>query len=216
MFTGLVADVGRVLAVRPAGKGRSLLIQTAFDLDQVELGASIAHDGVCLTVETKDKDRFTVTAGRETLEVTTLGGWSVGRKVHLEQALRVGDHLGGHLVQGHVDGVGAVLSVDKQQESWVIWVEAPPDLARYMVTKGSVCIDGVSLTVNQVRGAAFRVNIIPHTATNTHMTELSPGSRVNLEVDVLARYVERLLEGKREGLTMDRLRELGYGHGERS
>ena len=213
MFTGLVADVGKVLSVKPAGSGRTLLIQTAFDLDQVELGASIAHDGICLTVETKTKDRFTVTAGKETLDKTTLGGWGVGRKVHLEQALRVGDRLGGHLVQGHVDGVGTVRSVDKHQESWVIWVEAPQELARYMVTKGSVCIDGVSLTVNQVRGASFRVNIIPHTASNTHMTELGPGSKVNLEVDVLARYVERLLEGNREGLTFERLRELGYGHG---
>jgi riboflavin synthase len=217
MFTGLVTDLGTILSVKPREKGVVLSLRTAYDLSTVELGASIAVDGVCLTVETKDAGLFTATAGRETMERTTLGVRRPGDRVHLEQALRAGDRLGGHLVQGHVDGVGTLRSSFEDGESWVLWVEAPPELSRYIAEKGSICIDGVSLTVNELRGDAFRVNVIPHTARSTHMTTRRPGEGVNLEVDVLARYVERLLRAESGGgnLSFERLRALGYTGKER-
>lgn len=210
MFTGLVTDLGEVVQIRPRGRGLSIVIRTAYDLAKVQEGDSIACDGVCLTAETFGADTFTITAGRETLDHSTLGTWRVGRKVHLEQAMAVGDRLGGHIVQGHVDGVGRIRSASKQQESLVIWIEAPHQLTRYMVAKGSVCMDGVSLTINEVQGNAFRVNVIPHTASNTHLLDLKAGEKVNLEVDVIARYVERLLQGDRGGMSFERLRNLGY------
>ncbi len=211
MFTGLVEDVGTVTAVRPQGHGRVLTLQTALPLDQVALGASIAVDGVCLTAEAFGPDSFTVTAGQETLAVTTIGGLQRGRRVNLEQALRVGDRLGGHLVQGHVDGVGQVKTVTPSRESLVVWVDVPPPLRRYVAVKGSITVDGVSLTVNELAGGAFRVNLIPHTVASTTLGDRRPGDPVNLEVDLLARYVERLLAEPGEGLTFERLRDLGYG-----
>ena len=210
MFTGLITDLGQVISVTRRDRGLTAVLRTRYDLSQVELGASIAVDGVCLTVEHKGADSFTVTAGQETLDRSTLGELAVGRRVHLEQAMRLGDRMGGHIVQGHVDGVGRLRSIRKLGESWVLWIEAPQALTRYIVEKGSICVDGVSLTVNELDGLAFRVNIIPHTAEFTHMTERGPHDRVNLEVDVLARYVERLLAAPRGGLTLERLRELGY------
>jgi riboflavin synthase len=227
MFTGLVEDTGAIIASRPAGNGRSLTIRTRIPAAEIAIGDSIACDGVCLTAETIGSDSFTVTAGIETLQKTTVGSWSAGRSVHLERALRVGDRLGGHLVQGHVDGVAEVASLSKAAESVVIWIRAPGDLAKYVVTKGSICVDGVSLTVNEVQdlrspggslrasstladGSLFRVNIIPHTATVTRLGGLSAGDRVNLEVDLLARYVERLLGGSAGGLTEEKLRQHGF------
>lgn len=212
MFTGLVSDVGVVVSRSPLGDGVRLTIRTAYDLDQVEQGASIACDGVCLTAETFGPDTFTVAAGKETLDRTTAGSWRPGRRLHLEQALRVGDRLGGHIVQGHVDGVGRTVSIQQQAESWVIWIQPPRDIGRYLVEKGSVTVDGVSLTVNEVRSdGSFRINIIPHTITATHLGDLRAGTQVNLEVDVIARYVERLLTPSGGGLTLERLAELGYG-----
>lgn len=212
MFTGLIADLGTLRAVRAHGKGVRLVIQTAFDLSTIEVGASIACDGICLTAEAFGADTFEVTAGRETMDCTTLGTWKPGRRVHLEQALRLQDRLGGHLVSGHVDGVGQVRSSVVQAESTVIWIEVPQPLARYVAEKGSVCVDGVSLTINEVRANSFRVNIIPHTVENTHLGSPA-GQGVNIEVDLLARYVERILTGGDGGggLTLDRLAELGFG-----
>lgn len=223
MFTGLIEDVGTVVAVRPVGGGggRELTVRTAIPVAEIAVGDSVAMDGVCLTAETFGADHLTVTAGRETLALTTVGEWAAGRRVNLERALRVGDRLGGHLVAGHVDGPGHVESADKRGESWVIWVATPPELSRYVAAKGSICMDGVSLTVNELRparrggGDAFRVNIIPHTAAETTLAGYTPGRAVNLEVDLLARYVERLLAGgaagqEGGGLTLERLRELGY------
>lgn len=193
MFTGLVEDTGAVVERSPLGHGVRLVLRTALPLADVAIGDSIACDGCCLTVEGIDGDRFSVTAGRETLDKTTLGTWQPGRRVHFERALRVGDRLGGHLVQGHVDGVGVVVRAAVEAESLVAWLEAPADLARLVATKGSVAVDGVSLTVNEVAGAQFRVNLIPHTVAVTHLGELTAGRPVNLEVDVIARYVERIL-----------------------
>lgn len=212
MFTGLVEDVGTIVAVARRGEGRELTIRTALPLAEVALGDSIAVDGACLTVETMGADRFVAVAGRETLELTTLSRAAPGTRVHLERALRVGDRLGGHIVQGHVDGLGRIVRVEPAQESLVLWVEAPADLARYLVPKGSVTIDGVSLTVNEVDDVRFRVNIVPHTVRVTRLGELPPGTMVNLEVDVLAKYVERLLglPPPGSGLTLDQLVRNGF------
>jgi riboflavin synthase len=146
------------------------------------------------------------------MEKTSLAAITVGSGLHLERALRVGDRLGGHFVQGHVDGVGRVLSIEQNQESWVIWVEVPRDLARYVASKGSICIDGVSLTVNEVSRQGFRVNIVPHTIDVTNMGNLRVGSRVNLEVDILAKYVERMVVGTEDsmGVTIEDLTRTGF------
>jgi riboflavin synthase len=195
VFTGLVEDTGSIASVAARDGGKILSIRTKIPLSEVAIGDSISVDGACLTAETLRGDVFTVVAGRETLARTTLGDARVGRKVHLERALRMGDRLGGHLVQGHVDGVGTVRSSSVQGESQVVWVDVPAELARYIAEKGSVCVDGVSLTVNEVARASFRVNLIPHTTKVTHLGDIRAGKKVNVEVDVLAKYVERLLSG---------------------
>ena len=212
MFTGLVEDTGSVVSVRPLGNGVELRLRTKIALEQVEMGASIAVNGVCLTVESVDGDCFTATAGIETLKLTTTGGLKAGSTVHLEQALRVGDRLGGHLVQGHVDGVGRVHRIERQRESMLIWIEMPADLSRYVAAKGSICIDGVSLTVNDISGRIFRVNIVPHTTEVTRLGAFSVDNLVNLEVDILAKYVERMLLGDQDsdGITPEKLRRYGF------
>jgi len=213
MFTGLVQDTGEIAAVRADAGGRVLAVRTGLPLAQVAIGDSIAVDGVCLTVETLEGDTFTATAGPETLSLTTLGGFRAGRRVHLEQALALGERLGGHLVQGHVDCTGTVTSASRQGDAQVIWIEAPAHDARYIAAKGSICVDGVSLTVNEVQGRRFRVNIVPHTLQVTRMGDYRPGDAVNLEVDILAKYVERLLSTAEpgKGLTLDTLRKNGFG-----
>lgn len=208
MFTGLVTDLGTVRSVRPAGTGRLLWITTQFT--GLELGESIACDGVCLTVEAMEAGAFQATAGEETLRRSTWGHRQVGHRVHLERALRLGDRLGGHLVQGHVDGVGTVRRLEPR-DGWLgIYVEAPAELQRYLVEKGSVCIEGVSLTVNSAENGLFSVGLIPHTSTVTRLASLRPGDRVNLETDILAKYVERLLKGDRSGVDLDMLRRHGF------
>jgi len=215
MFTGLVEDVGTIVSVQPRGRGRALVIRTALPLSDVAIGDSIAVDGVCLTAEAIDADTFDAVAGRETLSRSTLIDARPGRRVHLERALALGDRLGGHLVQGHVDGLGRVRRVSDQQESWVVWIEVPAELRRYVANKGSITIDGVSLTVNELGDGAMRLNVVPHTARATRLGTLRPGDPVNLEVDVLAKYVERLLGAAgrgpaHEGLTPELLRTYGY------
>lgn len=214
MFTGLVEDTGILVGTREEGGGRVLTIRTSIPMSEVAVGDSIAVDGCCLTAERFTDDGFVATAGRETLKLTTLGAMQEGRRVHLERALRVGDRLGGHLVQGHVDGMGEIRSIEALQESIVVWVTVPQSLSRYVAAKGSICIDGVSLTVNEIDGNAFRVNLVPHTAEVTHMGEAKPGDTVNLEVDILAKYVERmLLTGEMPhsgGLTREALERAGY------
>ena len=193
MFTGIVTDVGRVVSVADRG-GRRFVLSTGFDMRPVSLGASISCAGCCLTVVEKTESRFSVDASGETLSKTTLGAWAEGTEVNLERALRLGDELGGHLVSGHVDGVGDVVSIREEGASRRIIFEVPPGLARYIASKGSIAVDGVSLTVNEVDGRRFGVNIIPHTWTHTTFRNLVAGSRVNLEIDLLARYVARLMD----------------------
>lgn len=193
MFTGIVTDVGKVRAVEKRGDTR-FVIGTDYDLATVEVGASIACDGVCLTVVDKGPDWFAVDASAETLGCTTLGDWSAGRTVNLERSLRVGDELGGHIVTGHVDAVAKAVETRPEGDSRRITFEVPPALARYLAPKGAVAVDGVSLTVNEVAGSRFGVNIIPHTQSHTTFGRIRPGDRVNIEIDVLARYVARLAE----------------------
>ncbi|MCL6556610.1 MAG: riboflavin synthase [Burkholderiales bacterium] len=192
MFTGIVQAVGRVREATPRGEGLRLTIDAGdLDLEDVSIGDSIAVNGVCLTVVEKGDSHFKVEVSAETLRCTT--GFAPGDAVNLEKALRLADRLGGHLVSGHVDGVGVVTRREALAECVLLEVEAPPALARYIAAKGSITLDGVSLTVNEVEGERFRVNLIPHTLLVTTLTHLAPGRRVNLEVDLLARYAERLL-----------------------
>jgi len=193
MFTGIVTDLGEVLDI--SGKGDVLFkIRTSFDVKQVPIGASIANNGVCLTVVDRGSDWFAVQASAETLDKTTLGGWKAGDRINLERAMCIGDELGGHIVSGHVDGVATVVAIRPENESLRFTFEVPEPLKRFVAPKGSVAIDGVSLTVNEVEGARFGVNIIPHTRSVTAFGGYVVGSRVNMEIDMLARYVARLLE----------------------
>lgn len=199
MFTGIVTGLGTVRAVVPIGGGQDMRLVIGVpagwaDMAAIPLGASIACNGCCLTAVELGADWFAVTASAETLSKTTLGGWAAGTRVNLERPLKVGDELGGHIVSGHVDGLGEVVSATPEQGS-VRWVfSVAPGIARFIAPKGSVAIDGVSLTVNEVSGNSFGVNIIPHTAEVTGFGLLKPGHRVNIEIDTVARYVARLAE----------------------
>jgi riboflavin synthase len=197
MFTGIISDIGEV-AARAGGR---FTIRCGYAADGIALGASIACDGACLTAVAVEPagagSRFAVDVSNETLSKTTLDDWQAGRRINLERALKAGDELGGHIVAGHVDGVGRIKEVRSDGESRRFTIEAPPDLARYIASKGSVALDGISLTVNEVEGNAFGINIIPHTLTHTTLGAKKPGDRVNLEVDVFARYVARLMEFRR-------------------
>ncbi|MFN3524084.1 MAG: riboflavin synthase [Phenylobacterium sp.] len=194
MFTGIVTDVGRVRAVRDTNRDRRFEIETRFDLSTVDLGASIAHAGCCLTVVEKGEGWFAVEVSGETLSKTTLGHWEEGRPVNLERAARVGDELGGHIVSGHVDGVGEVISVESEGGSHRVQIRAPRPLHRFIAPKGSIAVEGVSLTVNEVEDDVFGVNLIPHTWDVTTLGTLKAGSKVNLEIDMLARYLARWRE----------------------
>jgi riboflavin synthase len=196
MFTGIVTDVGEVLKIDRAGDLHAR-IATSYDPATIDIGASIACDGVCLTVVALGADPrpwFDVTISGETVSKTNVGGWTPGARVNLERALRLGDELGGHIVSGHVDGVAEVLSVREEGESTRIRFRAPRELARFIAPKGSVALDGTSLTVNEVEGNEFGVNLIPHTKEVTTWGRIRAGDRVNLEIDTLARYVARLAE----------------------
>lgn len=222
MFTGIVACRGEIAAVTPKGGDVTLRIRTgALDLGDVELGDSIAVNGICLTVVSLPGDGFTADVSGETLAKTTAGDFRPGTAVNLEKALTPTTRLGGHLVSGHVDGVGIVRSLTPDARSTRIDIEAPAALARYIATKGSITVDGVSLTVNGVDGALFSLNIVPHTQQVTTIGGWTPGTRVNLEVDIIARYLERLLLGDRAaspggqaggdgGITMAFLAENGF------
>ena len=192
MFTGIIEATGTIRSVTAAAGGaRMAIVAPALDLSGVKVGDSIAVNGVCLTATAVARDGFSVDLSQATLDCVV--GFTPGAEVNLERALRAGDRLGGHLVSGHVDGVGAVMRFERAGENVLLAVRAPVELSRYIARKGSIAIDGVSLTVNEVEGAQFGVNLIPHTLASTNLKTLEPGARVNLEVDMLARYVERLL-----------------------
>jgi riboflavin synthase len=192
VFAGIVSAVGRIARAVPAGDGLRLTIEApGFGLDETAIGDSIAIQGACHTVVAKSGDAFDVETSRATLDVTA--GLEAGRAVNLEKSLRLGERVDGHLVSGHVDGVGEVAEVDELGGSARVSVRAPAALARYIARKGSITMDGVSLTVNAVAGDRFEVNLIPHTRAVTTLRALAPGSRVNLEIDMIARYAERLL-----------------------
>lgn len=193
MFTGIVQDVGKVASLTPRGGDVRLAIRaSAMDLSRTAIGDSICVQGCCITAISLSGDTFEADLSRETLGLTTLGGLAVGSAVNLEPALRAGDPLGGHLVSGHVDGLGTVVSQTTDARSTRVVIEAPIDLARFIARKGSITVDGVSLTVNEVEGPRFGVNLIPHTLEVTTLGALIPGAAVNLEIDQVARYVERL------------------------
>lgn len=193
MFSGIVTDVGEVRIIRRQGDTR-IEISTHYDTGPIALGASISCSGVCLTVIDKGAGWFAATVSAETLARTTLGAWVVGTPVNLECSLKLGDELGGHLVSGHIDGTGRVVAIEPIGESIRVDVEAPAELARFIAVKGSVAIDGVSLTVNAVDGRRVSVNLIPHTLAVTTFGRLKTGDPVNLEIDLIARYVARLLD----------------------
>jgi riboflavin synthase len=194
MFTGIVTDVGRVRNIRETNRDRRFEIETGLDLATLEIGASVCHAGCCLTVVEKGTGWFAVEVSGETLSLTTLADWAEGRSVNLERAARVGDELGGHIVSGHVDGIGEVLSVESEGGSHRVRIRAPKPLHRLIAPKGSITVEGVSLTVNEVEDDVFGVNLIPHTWDVTTLGELRSGSRVNLEIDMLARYLARWRE----------------------
>jgi riboflavin synthase len=200
MFTGIITDVGRVAAVEQRGDLR-LRIACGYDMDSVDLGASIACSGVCLTVVDKGADWFAVDVSAETLKRTAPRLFEQGARLNLERALRLGDELGGHIVTGHVDGVGEVEGVAETGGSLRVAIVAGPEIATYVATKGSITLDGVSLTINEIDnlsdGVRFTVNIIPHTAARTTLCDLAPGRRLNIEIDVLARYIGRMMELRR-------------------
>ena len=198
MFTGIVSDLGEVLEVREKAEGlRRLAIGCGYNPDSIDVGASIACSGICLTVVERgvegNRSFFAVDAAAETLRMTTAGVWRPGTKLNLERALRLGDELGGHMVSGHVDGIAELAARDNLPDMARLSLRAPAELARFIAPKGSVALDGVSLTVNEVDGDTFSVLIIPHTLNVTTFGSLKPGARLNLEIDLIARYAARLL-----------------------
>ncbi|WBU54407.1 riboflavin synthase [Paracoccus sp. SCSIO 75233] len=195
MFTGIITDIGIVTGVEMRGDMRAR-IQCGYDMDSVDMGASIACDGVCLTVIAKGPDWFDVDISAETVSKTNIGanGWNNGKRLNLERALKVGDELGGHIVSGHVDGVAEIVDMRDEGDSTRLVFDAPPYLARFIAPKGSVALNGTSLTVNEVDGNRFGINLIPHTQEVTTWGDAKTGDMVNLEIDTLARYVARLAE----------------------
>ncbi|RED53375.1 riboflavin synthase [Aestuariispira insulae] len=198
MFTGIITDIGTVRSVETKGD-TTYVIETSYDMDSVDIGASIACSGVCLTVTEKGtasngKGWFSTDASEETLSLTTARNWEVGTRLNLERALKLGDELGGHMVLGHVDGKATIVGRELEGDSIRFRFQVPENLMQYIAAKGSVVLNGVSLTINEVEGDVFGVNIIPHTASETTFGEVSAGDEVNIEVDALARYVARLMD----------------------
>ncbi|TVP71976.1 MAG: riboflavin synthase [Rhodobacteraceae bacterium] len=196
MFTGIITDIGEIRALTQEGDLRAR-IATRYDTGAIDLGASIASDGVCLTVVALGPDWYEVQVSAETVAKTNLGDWQLGQRVNLERALRLGDEMGGHIVSGHVDGVAEVVGLRDEGDSTRMRFRAPKALAGFIAPKGSVALNGTSLTVNEVEGAEFGVNLIPHTKTVTNWGDTKLGDRINLEIDTLARYVARLRDWER-------------------
>ena len=199
MFTGIITDVGRIEAAEQRGDLR-LRIATRYDMATVDLGASIACSGVCLTVVAKGEGWFAVDLSQETLSRTAPDLWNGGGRLNLERALKVGDELGGHIVTGHVDGLGEIVSAEPVGDSTVVRIAAPEALAPYIAAKGSISLDGVSLTVNEVDGTIFSINLIPHTARETTFDAVPVGRKLHIEIDILARYLGRMMEIRNAGM----------------
>jgi len=217
MFTGIIEAVGTVKSCKRSGDDMQLVIDTRnLDTHDVVLGDSIAVNGVCLTVVALDGGQFNADVSAETLAHTTLGNLATGQRVNLEKAFTPSSRLGGHLVSGHVDGVGVVRNRKSDGRSERFRIEAPRELARYIARKGSICVDGISLTVNRVDANMFELNIVPHTLANTTMNDFVEGTKVNLEVDIIARYLERLLlDGEADAtgsITLEKLRQYGFAN----
>jgi len=212
MFTGIIAALGKIESLHATGGDIRMTVATQnLDLSDVKLGDSVANNGVCLTVVEMDTARLSFDVSRESLERTSLGSLRSGSDINLEKALAVGDRLGGHFVSGHVDGLGKVIAIQESARSVQFRFEVPAGLERYIAEKGSICIDGTSLTVNNVADNWFEVNIIPHTMQETIMSGYKIGTQVNLEVDLIARYLERLLpDNKSSGITRETLLENGF------
>ncbi len=195
MFTGIVEEVGQVTRITPGQQGMTVAISCGTVQEDSRVGDSIMVNGACLTATTVSKDGFTADISPESLRVTTLGALSAGSRVNLERSMALGGRLGGHLVSGHIDGVGTVRSIRAAGESTEIWFDAPKEVVGLSVTKGSIAVEGISLTINKVDAGGFSVMIIPHTATATTLLDIGPGGKVNLEADLIGKYVARLLEG---------------------
>lgn len=193
MFTGLIQDVGRVRSIDKDGDWR-IVIETGLDLNSTEIGASIACSGCCLTIVEKGADYFAVDVSSESLSKTSIGNWEKGTLVNLEPSLKLGDELGGHIVSGHVDAVATLQSVKQDGDSQRLEIKVPSELSRFIAPKGSVAVDGISLTVNHVNGDVFDVNIIPHSWAKTSLSSRQEGDQLNIEIDMLARYVARMME----------------------
>lgn len=213
MFTGIIEDVGTIREVRKAGGVSILVLETGMELTDTIIGDSISVSGVCLTVVEVGKNSFSVEATPETLSRSTLSANLRGLKVNLEKALKVGGRMGGHMVQGHIDGVGKINEVKREMDSLIIEITPPEFLIRYMVDKGSIAVDGISLTVNSIDDNVFTINIIRHSAQNTTLNDRKVGDTVNLEADIISKYVEKFLsrkDVKEEGLTLKKLSEEGF------
>lgn len=217
MFTGIIESVGQVQSVQPVGGDVRLKIQTKLDMSDVHLGDSIATNGICLTVIEFGEDWYAADVSRESLHRTTLGQWKAGQTVNVEKAMLPTTRFGGHIVSGHVDGLGEITLVREDARSLYFEVTAPVELAKYLAEKGSVTVDGISLTINHLRGNVISLNLIPHTADRTNIGSWKQGAQVNLEVDVLARYIERLMLGDKaaeqtatSNISMDFLAQNGF------
>lgn len=216
MFTGIIQSVGTIQAMQQRGGDMRITFNVGkLDMSDVGLGDSIAANGVCLTAIEFDDNSYTADVSNETLSLTSLGQLSIGSEVNLEKALTLSTRLGGHLVSGHVDGLGEVIDLYEDARSWRFRIKAPDEIAHYIADKGSICVDGVSLTVNKINGSIFELNIVPHTISETIIKHYVAGTKVNLEVDVIARYLERLLQGgavaqTSGGITEAFLAENGY------
>ncbi len=215
MFTGIIEAIGRIRSLQPRGGDVRLYVQTGkLDLADVKLGDSIAVNGVCLTAVELPGDGFWADVSQETIRRTALSGLREGSRVNLEKALTPSSRLGGHLVSGHVDGDSSVSRIEKSGRAWQIFIKTPPELARYIAEKGSITVDGVSLTVNELLADEFRLTIVPHTAQQTTLEQLEAGSKVHLEVDLLARYLERLITGAatpaKSGVSLELLQQRGF------
>jgi len=218
MFTGIVAAVGKIIAIKNNEKDMTITVHAGgLDMDDVKLGDSISNNGVCLTVTHLNGDNFNADVSHETIKLSGFSNIKTGFMVNLEKAMQMNDRFGGHIVSGHVDGVGEIVSITPLGNAVEYWIKAPNELAKYIAKKGSITVDGVSLTINDVDGANFKLTIIPHTISETIMQQYAVGTRVNLEVDVIARYLERLMLGdlasepnKQEQSTMELLAKSGF------